>query len=164
MAMTDSALSIEQKKPAPPVKGPRVWLDMDQQELDAAYDQSKYAPNQAQVHARRLANSALARAMLGEPLRLAYGAAAIEQLDVYRVKRANAPVNVFIHGGAWRGGNKSGDIGMLLPFAATANYFCASVGYRLSSWRARAGFVARLGLTPLAAHRYTVAEAIATTK
>ena len=27
-------------------KGPLVWLDMDQKELDDAYDQSVYAPNQ----------------------------------------------------------------------------------------------------------------------
>ena len=35
--------------PAPRVKGPRVWLDMDQAELDAAYDQSVYAPNVRQI-------------------------------------------------------------------------------------------------------------------
>ncbi len=28
-----------------PVKGPIVWLDMDQQELDKAYSQFMYAPN-----------------------------------------------------------------------------------------------------------------------
>jgi arylformamidase len=89
---------------APRPKGPPVWRDMDQQALDAAYDQSKYAPNQALVQERRLVNSARARAALGEPLRLAYGASAIEQLDVYRTRRAGAPVNVFIHGGAWRNG------------------------------------------------------------
>jgi arylformamidase len=77
---------------------------MDQQELDAAYDQSKYAPNQALVQERRLAASARARAALGEPLRLAYGPSEIEGLDVYRTNETNAPVNVFIHGGAWRNG------------------------------------------------------------
>jgi arylformamidase len=77
---------------------------MDQQELDAAYDQSKYAPNQALVQERRLAASARARAALGEPLRLAYGPSETEGLDVYRSSQANAPVNVFIHGGAWRNG------------------------------------------------------------
>jgi arylformamidase len=90
--------------PPPRPKGPRVWLDMDQQELDAAYDQSKYAPNQALVQERRLAASERARAALGEPLRLAYGPSEIERLDVYRTSQANAPVNVFIHGGAWRNG------------------------------------------------------------
>src|ERR1700722_9635877 len=89
---------------APRPKGPPVWRDMDQQELDAAYDQSKYAPNQALVQERRLVNSARARAALGASLRLPYGASAIEQLDVYRTAQANAPVNVFIHGGAWRNG------------------------------------------------------------
>lgn len=88
-------------------KGPPVWRDMDQQELDAAYDQSKYAPNQAQVQERRVVNSARARERLGAPLRLAYGPSAIEALDVYRTSKANAPINVFIHGGAWRNGRAS---------------------------------------------------------
>jgi arylformamidase len=108
--MTDSVLGsgLERRAAerrtaaAPPAKGPRVWLDMDQQELDAAYDQSKYAANQAQIQERRLAASA--RAALGAPLRLAYGPSEIEKLDVYRTRQANAPVNVFIHGGAWRNG------------------------------------------------------------
>jgi arylformamidase len=89
----------------PRTRGPLVWLDMDQQALDDAYDQAVYAPNRDQVHARRQANSAIARAVLGEPLRLQYGASAIEGLDVYRCKLQNAPVNVFIHGGAWRSGS-----------------------------------------------------------
>jgi arylformamidase len=113
--MTDSSMlsaglerkELERKSAAPRARGPLVWRDMDQQELDAAYDQSKYAPNQAQIQQRRLINSARARALLGEPLRLAYGASAIEQLDVYRTDRANAPVNVFIHGGAWRNGRSA---------------------------------------------------------
>src|SRR5262245_53102173 len=85
-------------------KGPLVWLDMDQQALDDAYDQAVYAPNREQVHARRAANSAVARAVLGEPLRLQYGATAIEGIDVYRCTKENAPVNVYLHGGAWRNG------------------------------------------------------------
>src|SRR6202163_1369096 len=116
MTMTDSSApsaelerkDVERKGAAAPrAKGPLVWREMDRQELDAAYDQSKYAPNQAQIQERRLVNSARARALLGEPLRLAYGRSAIEQLDVYRTNRANAPVNVFIHGGAWRNGRSA---------------------------------------------------------
>src|ERR1700684_2574567 len=52
-------------------KGPIVWLDMDQQELDNAYDQIVYAPNRDQVAKRRLANSVAARARLGAPQRCA---------------------------------------------------------------------------------------------
>ena len=102
MAATDTLTSRPSR-----TKGPLVWLDMDQQELDAAYDQSKYASNRDQVHARRAANSAVTRAVLGEPLRLAYGPTEIEKLDVYRTKRPNAPVAVYIHGGAWRNGRSA---------------------------------------------------------
>jgi arylformamidase len=85
-------------------KGPLVWLDMDQAELDAAYDQSRYAPNQEQVKRRRINGSEAAIRRLGPPKRFAYGSAPIESLDVHVTKRANAPINVFIHGGAWRSG------------------------------------------------------------
>ena len=91
-------------QPGPRVKGPRVWLDMDQAELDAAYDQSVYAPNMQQVFKRYVTNSEDVRARLGTPRRYAYGAAPIEGLDIYTTKRPNAPINVFIHGGAWRAG------------------------------------------------------------
>src|SRR5215472_8948803 len=86
------------------VKGPIVWLDMDQNQLDDAYDQVVYAPNRDQITKRRHANSAAARARLGEPLRFAYGLTPIEGLDVYRCSVPNAPVLIFIHGGAWRNG------------------------------------------------------------
>ena len=89
---------------APRVKGPPVWLDMDQTELDAAYDQSKYAPNLRQIVKRYATNSEAVRARLGAPQRYAYGPTPIEGLDVYVTKRPNAPINVFLHGGAWRGG------------------------------------------------------------
>ena len=86
----------------PRPKGPRVFLDYDQAELDAAYDQAVYAPNRDQVLARNASNSERARARLGAPKRFAYGPSEVEGLDVYTTKRANAPINVFIHGGAWR--------------------------------------------------------------
>src|SRR6266849_2601119 len=88
----------------PRAKGPRVWLDLDQKELDDAYDQSVYAPNQPQITGRYATNSEITRAPLGAPLRFAYGSAPVEGLDVFAAKRPNAPVNVFVHGGAWRGG------------------------------------------------------------
>jgi arylformamidase len=86
------------------VKGPRVWLDMDQAELDAAYDQAAYAPNREQILARNAVNSERARARLGPPRRYAYGPTPIEALDVYATGVAGAPIGVFIHGGAWRSG------------------------------------------------------------
>src|SRR5262245_12175920 len=91
-------------QPAPRVKGPAVWLDMDQAELDDAYDQSKYAPILSQIVKRWATNSEDARARLGAPRRYAYGPTPIETLDVYTTTQPNAPINIFIHGGAWRGG------------------------------------------------------------
>jgi arylformamidase len=83
-------------------KGPRVFLDYDQAELDAAYNQSVWAPNMKQILARFVSDSDLVRSRLGAPRRLAYGQAGIEQLDIYATSRPNAPISVFLHGGAWR--------------------------------------------------------------
>ena len=94
----------QQRRP----KGPLVWLDMDQQALDDAYDQTVYAPNRDQVAKRRVANSEKARMVIGAPQRVAYGPSEIERLDIYRARQANAPVNIFIHGGAWRA-NRAAD-------------------------------------------------------
>jgi arylformamidase len=85
-------------------KGPLVWRDMDQAELDAAYDQGRYAPNQEQLKQRRLKTSAAAIRRLGPAQRFAYGTAPMEGLDVYTTRQPNAPIHVFIHGGAWRSG------------------------------------------------------------
>jgi len=98
------------------VKGPPVWLDMDQAELDAAYDQIKYAPNLPQITKRYATNSEAARSRLGAPRRFTYGPTAIEGLDVYATKRPNAPINVFIHGGAWR-------VGLAKDYAFPAEVF-----------------------------------------
>ena len=85
-------------------KSPRVWLDMDQKELDDAYDQSVYAPNRDQMNKRRASESDLVRERLGAPKRVTYGTTPHEMLDIYPARNGNAPVAVFVHGGAWRGG------------------------------------------------------------
>src|SRR5687768_17198981 len=81
-----------------------VFLHYDQQQLDDAYDQNVYAKNREQIQARCARNSELVRQRLGAPQRSAYGDKEIEKLDIYRCTRPNAPINVFIHGGAWRTG------------------------------------------------------------
>ncbi len=80
---------------------------MDQKALDDAYDQLVYAPNRDQVHKRNMFNSDRVRARLGAPKRLAYGPTPIEQLDLFATNKPNAPINVFIHGGAWRAAARS---------------------------------------------------------
>jgi len=83
-------------------KGPLVWLDMDQVELDAAYDQSVYAPLIRQTLKRFVSISNETRARLGDPKRLSYGPTAVEVMDLFPARTPNAPVFVFVHGGAWR--------------------------------------------------------------
>jgi arylformamidase len=85
-------------------KGPIVWLDMDQKELDDAYDQTVYAPNQPLIAARRKIASESVLKRLGLPQRVAYGPTEAEKLDLYKTRRQNAPVVIYIHGGAWRNG------------------------------------------------------------
>ena len=93
---------MAQTATAPRAKGPLVWMSMDQKELDDAYDQLVYAPNRDQVHKRNMFNSDRVRARLGAPKRIAYGPTPIEALDLFATSEPNAPINVFIHGGAWR--------------------------------------------------------------
>ena len=124
-AAAGAALAATSAAPAQQarVKGPIVWLDMDQQALDDAYDQLAYASNRDQVTKRRIANSDKARSVIGAPDRVAYGPTEIEKLDIYRSKRANAPVNIFIHGGAWRA-NKAADYACLAePFVTAGAHY-----------------------------------------
>jgi arylformamidase len=109
--------------PPPRAKGPLVWLDMDQQDLDDAYDQEVYAFNSNNLGDRRDYNNEIARSVLGAPERVAYGQTEIEKLDIYKTKRANAPIMVFIHGGAWRSGRSPQFAVYAEPFAkAGANF------------------------------------------
>jgi arylformamidase len=61
-AMTASGRALAQPAPAERVKGPLVWLDIDQKELDDAYDLRVYAPNMQQVLKRCDRNNEMVRA------------------------------------------------------------------------------------------------------
>ena len=60
-----------------------------------------------------------------------------QKLDMFLPKDPKSdkplPVVVFIHGGAWRAGNKSGGLRMVAPYVESGNYAGASIAYRLSS-------------------------------
>jgi arylformamidase len=115
---------------APRNKGRIVWLDMDQQALDDAYDQLVYAPNRDQLTKRRIVNSAASRKRIGDPLRFAYGPTPIEGLDVFRAAPAagvkavdKAPVAIFVHGGAWRTSSASDYSFVAEPFVRAGGNF-----------------------------------------
>jgi arylformamidase len=105
--------------PPPHHKGPLVFMDYDQVELDASYDQVNYEPTIRRVSQRLASSSEAMRARLGSPQRVAYGPSEIEKLDIYRSKAANAPVFVFIHGGNWQ-------LGTAKDYAYPAEMFVAA--------------------------------------
>lgn len=100
-----------------------VWRGMTQQELNDAYSQSTYAPNIQQVIARYGTNSELVRGRLGDPLRYSYGSEAIEALDVFKTDVADAPIHVFIHGGAWEQGSARGYAFLAETFVSAGIHF-----------------------------------------
>jgi arylformamidase len=121
-------------KDATRAKGPIVWLDMDQRELDDAYDQLVYAPNRDQLTKRRIINSAAVRKRIGEPLRFAYGPTPVEGLDIFPASptqpspaggggKGGGPVAIFVHGGAWRTGSASDYSFVAEPFVRAGGNF-----------------------------------------
>jgi arylformamidase len=106
-------------------------LDLDQKALDDAYDQAVYAPNIQQVLGRYTTNSEAVRARLGAPQRQAYGPSADEALDIFRTMTPNAPihappnapVHIFIHGGAWRTGLAKNYAFAAEPFVAAGAHY-----------------------------------------
>ena len=65
---------------------------------------NQYAPLTGQNVKRLASLSEEVRGRLGQPLRRQYGQSQVEALGIYRTNRTNAPVFVFIHGGAWLAG------------------------------------------------------------
>ena len=127
-AASSTALAQQMQNYLPPgkmakPKGPLVFLDYDKDEIDFAYDQAPWAPNAPEVSKRNAQKSAAALARLGPPRRLAYGPTDIEKLDIYITKQPNAPINIFLHGGAWRSGNAKGAAYMSETFVDAGAHF-----------------------------------------
>src|SRR5262249_3408245 len=78
--------------PSPHPKGPLVWRDMDQIDLDAAYDQRFYAPTGDQIQKRVASISEAVRGRLGEPLHLSYGPGEPAKPEVDSARNADGPM------------------------------------------------------------------------
>src|SRR5262245_26569234 len=121
-------------------------MDLDQIELDAAYDQSAYAPLFRQTLKRFASNSDDVRARLGMPGRLAYGPTSVEALDLYPAKKTNSPIFVFIHGGAWRA-EQAKDMATQPSFSSTPGLITSRLillrsarrTVTLASWQSKCG-------------------------
>lgn len=79
---------------------PKIYLDYTKAVLDSAYTQGYWAPNVKAVNQQLKALNSHTQLSIGKPERIQYGTTAVEQLDLYAARRKNAPVHIFIHGGA----------------------------------------------------------------
>jgi arylformamidase len=130
VATVRPALAQQMQTHMPPgvaakAKGPLVFLDYDKDEIDAAYTQALWAPNQADIAERNAQKNAATLARLGPPRRLSYGPTEIEQVDIYTTMRPNAAMNVFIHGGAWRAERSAGSAYLAETFVDAGAHFIA---------------------------------------
>jgi arylformamidase len=101
----------------------RVFLDYNQAALDRNYEQVHWAPNMQELLERRGKDSDAVRARLGGPRSFAYGKSAIETLDVYATPAPNAPVFVFLHGGAWLRGTAAASAYPAATFVQAGAHF-----------------------------------------
>jgi arylformamidase len=78
-----------------------LFLNYTQHQLDRAYDQSAWAPQMAELEAQDGEASAALRQRM-PPRTEQYGSSEAELVDIFSPAEArDAPVLVFIHGGAW---------------------------------------------------------------
>lgn len=80
---------------------PKVWLDYTQEQLNYNYDQRALILNFQEYFDRYDQDSKHARATMECRRDVSYGPSEDEKLDIFTTDKANAPVVVFIHGGAW---------------------------------------------------------------
>lgn len=79
----------------------KVFLHYTQAELDRNFDQRGWAKNALEIIGRYPELSKATRARF-ERRTLAFGPGVDETLDIFPAKAAKGPVQVFVHGGAWR--------------------------------------------------------------
>ena len=85
-----------------------VYGSMDQQTLDAAYNNSAAVADSDRYLADWVRRSEALRARMPDHLDLAYGDAPRARLDFFPVNRTGAPTLLFFHGGYWQRNAKEG--------------------------------------------------------
>ncbi|MBT3793517.1 MAG: alpha/beta hydrolase [Rhodospirillales bacterium] len=90
-----------------PNKHFRDWREYSQEELDAQYNQNSKVIDSSGYKEQKISKSAKARGDLDCVLDVSYGPSLAETLDIFPADKKGAPINIFIHGGAWKSGNKS---------------------------------------------------------
>lgn len=105
----------------------RDWRDYSPAELDDQYNQNSLVPDSSPFRERKVRESERVRAQMACVLDVAYGPSLAEKLDIFPAQAKGAPIQVFIHGGAWKGGHKE-DVSFPAPLFhdAGANYIAVN--------------------------------------
>lgn len=82
------------------------YATMAPAEFERQFNPRAAVPDFATFAEERLVLSAAAHSRFRRFANLAYGAGSREKLDVFPAEDESAPVQIFIHGGYWRGGHK----------------------------------------------------------
>jgi arylformamidase len=85
----------------------KVYRDYDQAGLDVQYNNRARFPNYVEHFDAWQRWSAHTRATLPVAFDLAFGASAMERIDIFPAAHGSAPIYVFIHGGYWYSLDKS---------------------------------------------------------
>ena len=104
---------------------PKVFRDYDQAALDRQYDQRAWAANAVALINGYSTYSEAVRGRLGVPRVYAYGDGRAETLDLFRTHRPDAPIHVFVHGGAWRSLSKRDSAFAAENFVRAGAHFAA---------------------------------------
>lgn len=92
------------------------YKDLPQDQLDRAYNQAEWSPNFKEIIAGYHTASVEVQKTY-HPQTFAYGPGDKEKLDIYSPKAAiNLPIVLFVHGGAWKSGEKEDAAGPVKTF------------------------------------------------
>ncbi len=84
-----------------------VFLHYTKAELDRNFDQRGWIPNAPDIIERHIERSRRTREKLPHVADIRYGPHIDEVLDYFPTAQADAPVHVFVHGGAWKNFTKN---------------------------------------------------------
>lgn len=102
-----------------------VFLNYQQPQLDQQYDQRAWAENAVEVIRSYLTGSNDTILRAGAPQTYSYGTSGHETLDVFSCNKTGAPIQVFIHGGAWRQLSRKESSFAAMPFLEAGAHFIA---------------------------------------
>ena len=95
-----------------------IYRNLDKAALEKEYNPATTAPNAGELQVQRRERSRAAREKLLCSLDVPYGGAGGETLDIFFSGKKDSPVQLFFHGGSWRGQDKFNYSYMAEPLVA----------------------------------------------